>query len=63
MHKALHPRDDVDKQYVSRTEGGKGTASIEDSMDTSIQRLEDNIQKRVWRPETILTTRGPAERQ
>ena len=24
MHKALHPRDDVDRLYVSRKEGGRG---------------------------------------
>ena len=40
MHKALHPRDDV-----SRKEGGRELASIEDSVDASIQRLEDYIQK------------------
>ena len=37
MHKALHPRDDVDRLYVSRKEGGRGLAIIEDSVDTSIQ--------------------------
>ena len=45
MHKALHPRDDVDRLYVSRKEGGRGLASIEDSVDTSIHRLENYIQK------------------
>ena len=45
MHKALHPRDDVDRQYVSRKEGGRGLASTEDSVDASIQRLKDCIQK------------------
>ena len=45
MHKALHPRDDVDRLYVSRKERGRGLASIEDSIDSSIQRLEDYIQK------------------
>ena len=45
MHKALHPRDDVDRLYVSRKEGGRGVASIEDSVDASIQRLEDYIEK------------------
>ena len=44
MHKALHPRDNVDRLYVPR-KGGRGLASIEDSVDTSIQRLEDNIEK------------------
>ena len=33
MHKALHPRDDIDRLYVSRKEGGRG------------QRLEDYIGK------------------
>ena len=45
MHKALHPRDDVDRRYVSRKEGGRGLAIIEDSGDASIQRLEDYIEK------------------
>ena len=45
MHKALHPRDNVDRLYVSRKEGGRRLASIEDSVVTSIQQLEDYIQK------------------
>ena len=45
MHKALHPRDDVDRLYVSRKEGGSGLASIEDTVDASLQRLEDYIEK------------------
>ena len=45
MHKALHTRDDVDRFYVSRKEGGRELASIEDTDDASIQRLEDYIEK------------------
>ena len=45
MHKALHPRDDVDRLYVSRKEGGRGLVSIEDSIGASIQRFEDYIEK------------------
>ena len=45
MHQASHPRDVVNRLYVSRKEGGRGLASIEDSVDASIQRLEDYIQK------------------
>ena len=45
MHKALHPRDDVDRVYVSREEGGRRLASIEDSFDSKIQRLGDYIEK------------------
>ena len=46
MHKELHPRDNVDRLYVSKKEGGRGLSSIEDSVDASIQRLEDDIEKR-----------------
>ena len=46
MHKTWHPRDDVDRQNVSRKEGGRGLASIEDSVDVSIQWLKDYIEKR-----------------
>ena len=45
MHKALDTREDVDRLYVSRKEGGRGLTSIEDSVDSSIQRLKDYIQK------------------
>ena len=45
MHEDLHPGDNVDRLYVPRKEGGRGLASIEDSVDASIQRLEYNIQK------------------
>ena len=45
MYKALHPRDDVDRLHVTRKEGGIAFASIEDNVVTSIQRLEDYIEK------------------
>ena len=47
IHEALHPRDDVDRLYVpkKKKEGGRGLAGIEDSVDASIQRLEDYIEK------------------
>ena len=44
MPKALHPRDEVDRLYVSRKEGGRGVASIEDCVDTLIQRLKEYIE-------------------
>ena len=59
MHKALHPRDDVGRQYVSRKEEGKGFARIEDSVDASIQRLEDYKQKRLEK--LITATRNNAD--
>ena len=36
MHKTLHPRDDVDILYVSRKEGGKRLARMEDTVNASI---------------------------
>ena len=43
IHKALY--HDVDRLYVSRKEGRKGPDSIENSVDASIQQLEDYIEK------------------
>ena len=45
MHKALHLRDDIDRFSVSRKRGRK-LASIEGSIDASMQWFEDYIQKR-----------------
>ena len=45
MIKTLHPWNDVKTQYVSGREGGRRLVSIEDSVDASIQRLEDYIEK------------------
>ena len=45
MHKALHPRNDVERLYVSKRDGGRGLACMEDSVDASIRRCEDNIEK------------------
>ena len=44
--KALHSRHNTDRRYVSRREGSRGLTSTEDSVDVSIQRLEDYIHKR-----------------
>ena len=40
MPEALHPRDDVNRLYVSR-KNGSGLATIKDSVIALIQRLED----------------------
>ena len=44
MHKE-HPRDDVNRLYVSKNEEGRGLASIGDSVHESKQRLENYIEK------------------
>ena len=65
VHKVLHPRDEVDRLYVSRKEWGRGLASIEDSVDASIQRLVDykKYTKGDWlQPsEALQTTRWTTE--
>ena len=55
MHEALHLRDDVDRLYASRKEGGRGLTSIQDGVDESIQRLEDYKHKRGGR---LITASG-----
>ena len=45
MQKALHPRDDIDRLYVSRKGEERVLTCIEDSVDASIQRLKDYIKK------------------
>ena len=47
MHKALYPRDNVDRLYVSRKERGRGFASIKDSVDASTQRPHRKTQRRL----------------
>ena len=67
MYKASPSRYDVDRLYMTRKEGGRGFTSIEDSVDASIQRLEDYIEKhagsRITATRKILTTRGSIERK
>ena len=59
MQKALHPRDNIDRLYVSKKEGGRGHVTMEDSVDASIPRLEDNIENHGRR--LITTTRNNAD--
>ena len=42
---ALHPKDDIDRLYVSRKEDGRVLTSIADSVDIAIRRLEDYMKK------------------
>ena len=44
MHQALHLRDDIERLYISRKEGGRRLTSTEDSIDESIW-LQDYIEK------------------
>ena len=45
MHEVLHPRNDIDRLYLSRKEGGRGQTSIEDCIYASTQGLKDYAKK------------------
>ena len=40
-YKAFYSRDDINRLYVTRKEGGRWLENIEDSMDGAIQELEE----------------------
>ena len=67
MHKVLHPRNDVDRLYVLKKEGGRGLTSIQSSNNVSIQWQEDCIKSvkedwLQWR-ETIQTIQASTEQK
>ena len=43
LREAIYPRDDVERLYIPRKVGGRGLASIEDHVDTTIHQVEDYI--------------------
>ena len=45
IHWALHPRDKIDRLYVSRKEGGRRFAYSEDCVEAPVKALDDNIKK------------------
>ena len=61
MQKVLHPRDDVDRLYISRKDGGRGLAALKtalthrynDSKTIYKNTKEDSLQP----PDTKLRTR------
>ena len=46
IHKDVHSRDDRERLYVSKNDGGRGLANIEDFAVLSIPGLENYIKKR-----------------
>ena len=61
MLKALHPRDDIDRLYVSRKGEGRGFANIEDNVDASKWGLKDYI-KRNKKKTLITATRNSIDK-
>ena len=57
MHIVLHLRDNINRQHVSKIERGRGIVTIENSVDTSIGGLEDNIEKSKERQRTNRTAK------
>ena len=53
MHKDLHLKDNKDRHYVSRKEGGRGLNSIKDCIDPLIQGFKKYIKKNKQR---LITT-------
>ena len=45
MHNGLHPRDDIDRLYVSRKEGERRLVSSEECKHATIQRLKEYTKK------------------
>ena len=45
MHKAFHPRDDVDRIYVGRNDGGRKLIFIEECVDNVVLRLRGYVEK------------------
>ena len=45
MHMTFHLRDEIDKLYTSKKEGGNGIASIVDWIDAIIQLLKEYTKK------------------
>ena len=57
MPKALHPRDDKDRLYVSRKEGGSGLAN---NLKITQERAKTNY---LWRPTIVEMTNGQTGKQ
>ena len=45
IHEVSHLKEDIDKLYRSRKEGGRRLASSQDGVNAPIQRLEDYTKK------------------
>ena len=45
MHKAFHPRDDVDRLYAGRKDGGRGLISIEECVESAVLGLRGHVEK------------------
>ena len=44
MRKRLHPRSNIDRVYIPRSEGGRGLQSVEDITELAILGLQRYVQ-------------------
>ena len=44
LHHALHPQADIEKLYFKRSEGGRGLMSVDDSVNSEINRLSRYVE-------------------
>ena len=66
MYQALHPRANVDRLYLPRSEGGKGLLSIEDcvniekrSLGQYVKNSEDELLRTAWEENLITEDEEP----
>ena len=45
MNRALHPKADVDRLYVSRNDGGRGMKSVEECVRVEENGLSDYLKR------------------
>ena len=45
IHKAVHPRNDTNRIYLSKKEGGRGHVSIEDNLDVSYEDSRTTLKR------------------
>ena len=45
IHRAFHSRDDVDRLYVKKSQGGRGLISVEDCMNIEINSLWKHVEE------------------
>ena len=43
MHNRFHPKSNVDGLHLSKSEGGRGLIGVQDTVETEILRLRNNV--------------------
>ena len=43
MHNGFHPKSNLDRLYLSRSEGGKGLIGVQDTVETAVLGLRNYL--------------------